>query len=131
MSQPRRLSLIRRLSQAGTLLDTWLRGVKVGADQFGNVYYRSKRTPSAARERRWVVYAGEPEASMVPPEWHGWLHGTAEAPLPENSAFHQSWQKPHQPNLTGTEAAYFPPGHRFSGGRRAPATGDYEAWKPE
>ena len=31
----------------------------------------------------------------------------------------------------GTPLAYVPPGHERRGGKRAPATGDYEAWKPE
>jgi NADH:ubiquinone oxidoreductase subunit len=41
-----------------------------------------------------------------------------------------AWQKPHVPNLTGTPEAYRPPGHVAMGGRRAPATGDYEPWRP-
>jgi NADH:ubiquinone oxidoreductase subunit len=40
------------------------------------------------------------------------------------------WQKPHQPNLTGTAQAYRPPGHDYRGGHRAKATGDYEPWQP-
>ena len=35
------------------------------------------------------------------------------------------------PNLTGTKAAYRPPGHILKGGQRDKATGDYEAWTPE
>lgn len=131
MAQPRKLSLVRRFSQLGTLFDTWLYGTKVGSDQFGNVYYRAKLTPPGKREKRWVIYADEPEASNVPPDWHGWLHHMLSEPMAANSSFRQSWQQPHQPNLTGTEAAYFPPGHDLKGGRRASATGDYEAWKPE
>jgi NADH:ubiquinone oxidoreductase subunit len=41
------------------------------------------------------------------------------------------WEKEHLPNLTGTAAAYRPPGSLLGGGQRAPATGDYEAWQPE
>lgn len=121
-------SLVRRLSEFGTRLQTWLSGVEVGKDQFGNRYYRERKTPPGVRERRWVIYAGEPEASAVPPEWHIWLHHTADAPIPEQSPLHKSWQRPYQPNQTGTNAAYFPPGH--DGGKRAKATGDYEAWTP-
>ncbi|MEJ0062713.1 MAG: NADH:ubiquinone oxidoreductase subunit NDUFA12 [Alphaproteobacteria bacterium] len=131
MSQPQKLSFIRRLSQIGTLLGTWSGGVKVGSDKFGNVYYRSRRKEPGRRERRWVIYAGEPEASKVPPEWHGWLHHTMQEPILDTSPFHKPWQKPHEPNLTGTAGAYFPPGHPSQGSRRAAATGDYEAWKPE
>ena len=39
--------------------------------------------------------------------------------------------KEHRPNMTGTEAAYLPPGHTLAGGQRAATTSDYEAWKPE
>ena len=121
-------SLIRRISQFATRMQTLFSGVKVGEDQFGNRYYRGRKTASGVRERRWVMYAGEPEASKVPPEWHIWLHHTADAPIPLDSSLRKVWQKPFRPNETGTAAAYFPPGH--DGGKRAKATGDYEAWHP-
>lgn len=114
----------------GTRIYTWLYGKKVGTDAFGNHYYCSKRNSLYGRERRWVVYSGTAEASKVPPEWHAWLHHLAEQPLTEAAAQARPWQKPHLPNLTGTPYAYFPPGHDLSGGKRAPATGDYEPWTP-
>ena len=125
------LSLIRRVSQIGTRLHTLWSGAEVGRDSFGNVYYKSRRTPAGTREKRWVIYAGEPEASKVPPEWHIWLHHTADAPLAADSPFRKSWQKPHQPNLTGLPEAYFPPGDPRGGGQRPHATGDYQAWAPD
>ena len=104
---------------------------KVGVDGFGNKYYRAKPRPGYKRERRWVIYKGTPEASKVPPEWHGWLHHqTDELPSEMETSFRRSWQKPHQPNLTGTNMAYRPPGHILKGGKRDSATGDYEAWTP-
>lgn len=115
----------------GTRLFTWLHGRLVGRDAAGNRYYEDRRTQGrgpGARPRRWVIYAGAPEASKVPPEWHCWLHYTTEAPLPESAR--QPWQKPYLPNQTGTAASYRPPGHDYRGGHRAPATGDYEAWTP-
>lgn len=124
-------SFIRRLSQLGTLMQTCFSGVQAGRDEFGNRYYRGRRTPKGVREKRWVIYAGEPEASKVPPEWHIWLHHTSTSPLPANSPFRKSWQKPHQQNLTGTPEAYLPPGHALEGGKRPKATGDYEAWTPK
>jgi NADH:ubiquinone oxidoreductase subunit len=120
----------------GTRLYTWLRGEKVGRDQFGNRYYRNRsrrglHPESMRRERRWVVYEGQVEASRVPPEWHAWLHHTvAEPPKPGDFAT-LPWMKEHRPNLTGTPQAYRPPGHTLKGGHRAPASGDYEAWTPE
>jgi NADH:ubiquinone oxidoreductase subunit len=124
-------SLIRRLSQLGTMIETRLYGIEVGHDDFGNRYYRARRAPKGVREKRWVIYAGEPEASKVPPEWHIWLHHTANAPISDASPLHRPWQKPYQPNMTGTSEAYLPPGHALEGGKRAAATGDYEAWQPE
>src|SRR3546814_7347583 len=63
-------------------------------------------------------------------EWHAWLHHTTDAVPPEGGPDRHPWQKDHQPNLTGTVQAYRPPGHTLKGGRRAPATGDYEPWTP-
>ncbi len=105
---------------------------RVGIDTLGNKYYRTKARKGYKHERRWVIYKGQPEASAVPPEWHGWLHHQSDS-VPDSStkSFRRVWQKPHQPNLTGTNQAYRPPGHVLSGGQRDKATGDYEAWKPE
>jgi NADH:ubiquinone oxidoreductase subunit len=123
----------------GTRLWVWWYGEPVGSDQYGNKYYRQKNwrlTEKGAgkfsRERRWVIYADETEASRVPAEWHGWLHHTAmDPPTAEEMQPRYPWQKPHEPNLTGTPQAYRPRGSLLRGGVRAPATGDYEAWKPE
>jgi len=105
---------------------------RVGTDPYGNKYYRSKARKGYNHERRWVIYKGQPEASAVPPEWHGWLHHQTDAvPDANTQSFRRVWQKPHMPNLTGTNQAYRPPGHVLSGGKRDKATGDYEAWKPE
>ncbi len=124
-------SFIRRLSLLGTMMQTLFCGVKVGQDEFGNRYYRARgAAPKGRREQRWVIYAGEPEASKVPPEWHIWLHHMSSAPLAKNDVFHQPWQKPHQPNQSGTQAAWMPPGHTLGGGQRGKAIGDYEAWTP-
>ena len=41
------------------------------------------------------------------------------------------WETEHSPNATGTAAAYRPQGALERGGKRAAATGDYEAWTPE
>jgi NADH:ubiquinone oxidoreductase subunit len=113
----------------GTWLFTRLHGELVGTDAFGNRYYIDRRTKGKKRERRWVMYKGEPEASKVPPEWNGWLHWTLAEP-PVQGTQPKAWQKPHVPNLTGTEQAYLPPGHTLMGGQRSKATGDYEPWTP-
>lgn len=109
---------------------TWFKGELVGKDFFGNQYYRGKG-PERLKERRWVRYQGLPEASKVPAEWHGWLHHTVETLPPIEAQKRWPWEKNHLPNLSGTPYAYRPSGHFFAGGKRPPATGDYEAWRPE
>lgn len=110
----------------GTRVWTRLYGHKVGEDDQGNTFYQS-----ADGKRRWVIYAGEAEASRIPPEWHGWLHGTwEEVPTPETMK-RKPWEKDHLPNLTGTPAAYHPPGSVLTPDRRARVGSDYEAWTPE
>ena len=128
-------SWIARFSHLGTQLFTMFSGELVGTDSHGNRYYRQRKTGAAIkdntiREKRWVMYKGRPEASLVPPEWHGWLHHNLDEPLPEESDFHQAWVKQHQSNLTFTDKAYRPPGHFLEGGKRDKATGDYQAWQP-
>lgn len=113
----------------GTRLMTWLHGERVGTDVFGNRYYRAKPRAGYRRERRWVIYQGADEASQVPPTWHGWLHHIADE-RPDGEPQQWPWQKAHVANLTGTAAAYRPPGSVLQGGKRAAATGDYEPWIP-
>jgi NADH:ubiquinone oxidoreductase subunit len=115
-----------RHATIGTLVQTWLSGRFVGADKFGNRYYQNK-----TGKRRWVIYAGTVEASRVPPDWHGWLHHTFKEPPTVAPPPVKPWEKEYRPNLTGLPGAYRPPGSLAEGGERPPATGDYQAWKPE
>ncbi len=111
-------------STLNTALWTARNGVKVGEDSQGNVFYRTKDS-----KRRWVIFNGEMESSRVSPDWHGWLHHTWDQPPTEAPIRRKAWEKPHQENLTGTAAAYAPPG---SIRRADPAPRrDYEAWTPE
>ncbi|MCR9067611.1 MAG: NADH:ubiquinone oxidoreductase subunit NDUFA12 [Rhodobacteraceae bacterium] len=108
----------------GTQLFTLRHGVKVGQDDQGNVFYRSRDD-----KRRWVIFNGESEASRVTPEWHGWLHRTWDDPPTEAPLARKAWQKPHEPNRTGTPEAYVPAG---SIRRPDPVDRrDYDAWTPE
>ena len=111
----------------GTRIYTMLKGQRIGNDAAGNTYYQ-ERKPRGPRTRRWVLYAGEADPSVVPAEWHAWLHHLTDAPLPESAR--RPWMKPHQPNMTGTAGSYRPAGADSMGGQRAHATGDYEAWTP-
>jgi len=115
----------------GTLLWSARNGEHVGTDAQGNKYYRSKKVKDGARERRWVIYDGINDASRVPSEWHGWLHGSYDE-LPESHLPPSHiWEADYTPNATGTVNAYRPAGALERGGKRARATGDYEAWTPD
>ena len=119
-------------STFGTQFTLWRRGARhVGADEQGNRYFEEK-APSAAdgRHRRWVVYHGVAEASRVPPDWHGWLHHTFEAPPTDDPLPRQAWEKDHLPNMTGTPLAYHPPGSLVTGAAKS-VSADYESWSPE
>jgi NADH:ubiquinone oxidoreductase subunit len=126
-------NLLGALSPAHIYFVTLITGAKrVGTDAQGNTYFHASPRKGYKRERRWVIYKGAPEASKVPPEWHGWLHHQRDdIPASDAPSFRRVWQKPHMPNMTGTILAYRPPGHILSGGKREKATGDYEAWTPE
>ncbi len=116
-----------------TLLFTAMFGKKVGQDEFGNRYYCtkffSKQVGRYGKERRWVIFNGKAEPSKIPPLWHGWMHYTLDT-IPTGKEASADWQKPHLPNLTGTEFSYLPSGHTDSGGKRDKATGDYTPWQP-
>jgi NADH:ubiquinone oxidoreductase subunit len=108
----------------GTLVHTWLRGVAVGTDSFGNRYFQTKDG-----KRRWVLYNGTVEGSRVAAEWYAWMHHVTDE-LPKSDMKKKSWEQDYLPNLSGTEGAYHPQGSLARGGVRAPATGDYESWSP-
>ena len=126
------LALLSPMSPAHITLFTRLKGRRIGQDVLGNVYYESlKPRPGYKHFRRWVVYKGTVAADRVPPEWHGWLHHqTDRVPEAAPSPYRKDWQLPHEGNMTGTDAAYRPPGHLLKGGVRDKASGDYQAWTP-
>jgi NADH:ubiquinone oxidoreductase subunit len=120
----------------GTLLNSAMKGEHVGTDAQGNRYYRAKRgkatafSPFGGSERRWVIYAGANDASRVPAEWHGWLHGSFDGVPESYLPAPRIWEADYTPNATGTAQAYRPQGALERGGRRAQGTGEYEAWSP-
>ena len=117
----------------GTRFFTWRKGERVGEDQFGNIYYRTRGgavDPALGHERRWVIYNGEADASMIPAGWHGWIHHRVND-LPSAETYTaQEWELPHQGNPTGSAAAYRPQGSTLASGARAKTGGDYQAWTP-
>jgi len=115
----------------GTTLWSARNGEHVGTDAQGNKYFRTKKVKDGQKERRWVIYDGINDSSRVPAEWHGWLHHSYDE-LPESHLPPAKiWEVDYTPNATGTQAAYLPSGALQRGGKRASATGDYEAWTPD
>ena len=54
----------------GTRIQTFLFGKFAGKDSYGNRYYENKTG------KRWVIYAGEIDATKIPDEWYSWMHHT-------------------------------------------------------
>lgn len=119
----------------GTRLWISRHGEYVGSDENGNRYYRSKKGEKPGPngvERRMVIYANaDSEPSTIPPGWHGWMHYRTALPPTEETYTAKSWQKPHEPNLTGTARAYRPAGSLLAEGERKRVSADYDAWSPE
>lgn len=113
----------------------WFKSRLIGQDSYGNRYYEEKpNKTSPVKPRRWVIYKGYHEASKVPPEWHAWLHYRADQPL-QGEVY--AWQRPHQPNFTGTPLAYNPNSDLIKPKKEAQiikltpkAKRSYEPWDP-
>ena len=117
-----------------TLLSTRRFGERVGADEFGNVYYRTiggKIDPALGFERRWVIFNGYAEgfgdaARLV------WMASSHRRRASDGGGLRPAaWQKAHVPNMTGTPEAWRPPGSALRANARPSTTGDYDAWTPE
>lgn len=133
---------MRRLLQAftwwngttwGTSLTTMLRGEYVGTDQFGNAYYRSKggkKDKTLGLERRWVIYEGIAEPSMIPPGWYRWMHHLSDVAPSKDDYVPREWEAPHEPNRTGTPDAYRPQGSILRPDPEAGISAGYDAWRP-
>lgn len=112
----------------GASFDIHRRAGVIGKDDQGNTYLEERKA-SGGRRRRFVIYNGLADASRVPAEWFGWLHHIIDepptiAPLPR-----KAWEREHKANLTGTPAAYRPPGS-LARATEAPAMDGYESWDP-
>uniref|UniRef100_A0A803TGP8 NADH dehydrogenase [ubiquinone] 1 alpha subcomplex subunit 12 n=1 Tax=Anolis carolinensis TaxID=28377 RepID=A0A803TGP8_ANOCA len=91
-------------------------GMLVGVDKYGNKYYEDKRYFFG--RHRWVIYTEEMngkntfwevDGSMVPPEWHRWLHCMTEDPPTTHPPVSRKfiWEN-HKFNLSGTPGQYVP-----------------------
>ena len=101
----------------GTRIKTIFTGKFVGKDNFGNKYYQNKYG------KRWIIYSGEIDSSKIPVEWYSWMHFTHNKIEKTHDFKKYEWQKPHQPNLTGTEKAYYPYKEKDATKKK------YKAWK--
>ncbi|NWR73283.1 NDUAC dehydrogenase, partial [Centropus unirufus] len=91
-------------------------GTLVGVDKYGNKYYEDKR--NFFGRHRWVIYTDEMngkntfwevDGSMVPPEWHRWLHSmTDDPPTTHPPAARKFIWENHEFNLSGTPGQYVP-----------------------
>ena len=106
----------------GTLLFTWRKGVLVGKDQNGNVFYET-----VDKKKRWVIYSKEIEASLISSEWHGWLHHTFVDPPTSTPLKRKEWEKPHKSNMTGSKESY----HPLNSKKIKKNYQDYESWSPD
>lgn len=57
----------------------------MGVDKSGNRYFtRTEEVDGIMKEKRWVVFRGEEDPTLVPVEWICWLNGQRKkAPTPE------------------------------------------------
>jgi NADH dehydrogenase len=102
----------------GTFLNTLFFGKLVGIDDSKNKYYVD------SKDRRWVIFNTEVEATKIPPEWHAWIHHLIKE-VPTKAEFSKyEWQKDHQENKTGTKKAYSPNKYKVQ------TKADYESWRP-
>ena len=102
----------------GTQLYTWRKGVKVGEDDAGNVFFKDKHD-----NRRWVIYNGEIEATKIPVDWYSWIHSIKNKIEENHELKKYEWQKKHLPNQTGTEKAYNPQKNHDANKKK------YKSWK--
>ena len=87
----------------GTFLYTIFFGKFVGVDEYGNKYYENRQ-----KNKRWVIYHEEINASKITSEWYLWMHFIFLIKILQKKIDKYSWQKPHMDNKTGTEKAYRP-----------------------
>ncbi|MEM7696173.1 MAG: NADH:ubiquinone oxidoreductase subunit NDUFA12 [Pseudomonadota bacterium] len=134
-------SVLRRFGQIfawwdgttwGTSFTTWRTGEAVGEDQFGNRYFRTKGGkihPTLGMERRWVIYKELADPTLIPPGWYRWMHHMSDE-VPDGRYKPKAWQKPHEPNKTGTSDAYRPDGSILRPDPEKGILKGYDAWTP-
>ena len=104
----------------GTFLYTIFFGKQIGKDEYGNKYYKNKK------DKRWVIYNGEINASKITSDWYSWIHHISNRIPNEEGEKKFSWQKPHKDNKTGTNESYKP--NKISKNNKK--FKKYESWRP-
>ena len=104
----------------GTFLYTIFFGKQIGKDEYGNKYYKNNK------DKRWVIYNGDINASKITSDWHSWIHHISNRIPNEEGQKKFSWQKPHKDNKTGTNESYKP--NKISKNNKK--FKKYESWKP-
>ena len=92
-------------------------GTRLKTIFFGNKYYQNKSG------NRWVIYKDEIDASKIPNEWFSWIHFTKNKIENVHEFQKYDWQKPHQPNQTGTDNSYHPNKYNEKKNKK------YKSWK--
>ena len=107
----------------GTRVWSYFNGIHVGSDEQGNKYYSNTKDT-----KRWVIYKGIIESTMINPEWNNWLRYTSLS-KPANKEKY-NWQKIHIPNQTGTDDAFDPKKNKTKK-NLIEKKDDYNKWSPE
>ena len=107
----------------GTKLYTWLYGKFVGMDDIGNKYYTNSKVQNNLKEKRWVIFNGEIEASKIPDQWYSWMHYINNKIENSHDLKKYNWQKEHLPNQTGSENSYHPKKNKNAVKKK------YNSWK--
>ncbi|KAF8062791.1 NADH dehydrogenase [ubiquinone] 1 alpha subcomplex subunit 12 [Scenedesmus sp. PABB004] len=113
-----------------TIFEKGPTGKLVGTDAHGNKYYEDEGT--SYNRKRWVVYSDltNYNASVVPPEWHGWLNYINDFAPTAHDFKRPVYAIEAGVTKTGTPAAYQPKGSWTNAhGKRNWLK--YEAWAPQ
>jgi len=60
------------------------------------------------KNKRWVLYMDEIDASKISNDWYSWIHFIKNKIEFDTKVKKYPWQKPHVSNLTGTKESYHP-----------------------
>ena len=107
----------------GTRVWSYFNGIHVGSDEQGNKYYSNTKDT-----KRWVIYKGIIESTMINPEWNNWLRYTSLSKPAKKEKY--NWQKTHIPNQTGTDGAFDPKKNKTKK-NVIEKKDDYKKWSPE